>query len=68
MPWVDYRCGDRIPTLAGGDGVTVQRIAQIALAYSDSGSSVTLEAGSVLATAEEIFDRKLRKLLPGDSN
>ncbi len=68
VPWVDYRCGDRVPTLAAGSGVTVQRIAQIALTYSGSGSSVTLEAGSVLASAEEIFDRKLRKLLPGDSN
>ena len=68
VPWRDYRPGDRIQTLAAGDGVTAQRCAQIALTFSGTGSTVTLELGSLLATAEEVFDRKIRKLLPGDSN
>lgn len=63
-PWIDYRPGDRIRTAAAGDGVTVKRIAQVAVRHDDSGSSVTLEVGSILEAAEERLARQLSRLVP----
>jgi hypothetical protein len=63
-PWIDYRPGDRIRTTAAGGGVTVERIAQVAVRHDDSGSTPTLEVGSILEAAEEKFARQLSRLLP----
>jgi hypothetical protein len=68
LPWVDYRAGDRIQTIAAGTGVSSRRVAQIALSMSPSDTKVTLELGSLLKTAEEQFDAKLRRILPGASS
>jgi hypothetical protein len=68
LPWVDYRPGDRIQTIAAGAGVTSRRVAQVALSMTPGDTKVTLELGSLLKTAEELFDAKLRRILPGDSS
>lgn len=65
-PFVDYRCGDRLGTTAMGDGVTLQRVQQIAAKVDDATTAATLEMGSLLATREEKFARQLSRLLPGD--
>lgn len=67
-PFIDYRPGDRIGTTAMGDGVTIQRVLQVALQVGDSGATATLEVGSILATLEERFARQLSRLAPGDSS
>jgi hypothetical protein len=68
LPWVDYRPGDRIQTIAAGAGVTSRRVAQVALSMTPGDTKVTLELGSLLKTAEEVFDAKLRRILPGSSS
>lgn len=64
VPWRDYRCGDRLMTLAAGPQVTLQRVAQIAADFTDTGAKVTLELGSILQTVEERVNAQLRLLLP----
>lgn len=66
-PWVDYRPGDRVRTIAAGSGVTSRRVAQVALSMSADDTKVTLELGSLLKSAEEVFDQKLARILPGAS-
>jgi hypothetical protein len=68
VPWVAYRPGDRIQTVAAGAGVTSRRVAQVALSMTPEDTKVTLELGSLLKTAEEQFDAKLRRILPGASS
>lgn len=65
LPWVTYRPGDRIPTVAAGGGVTSWRVQQIAVRGSTSGQQVSVELGSLLKTAEERFEDRLSALEPG---
>jgi hypothetical protein len=64
-PFVDYRCGDRLQTIAAGGGVTSWRVAQIAMAGLEARTSVTLELGSILQSNEERFAAQLAQLQPG---
>lgn len=64
-PWVDYRPGDRLPTPAAGDGVALSRVMQVAMGRQGNRTSVTLELGSLLESAEERFARQLAQLQPG---
>ena len=66
VPWVDYRPGDRVLTMAAGPTPVRRRVLQIAVARDDSGTTVTLELGSILKTAEEQMQLKLNRILPGD--
>jgi hypothetical protein len=65
LPWVTYRPGDRIPTVAAGGGVTSWRVQQIAVQGSSSGQRVSVELGSLLKSAEERFEDRLSALSPG---
>jgi hypothetical protein len=67
VPWVDYRPGDRILTIAAGAGVTSRRIQQVALAMTATDTKATLELGSLLKTAEEQFAQRLAQIAPGDT-
>jgi hypothetical protein len=67
VPWVDYRPGDRILTVAAGAGVTSRRIQQVALAMTATDTKATLELGSLLKTAEEQFAQRLAQIAPGDT-
>ena len=66
-PFVDYRSGDRIQTIAAGSGVTSRRIQQVALAMSAAETKATLELGSILKTAEEKLAQRLAQVAPGDT-
>lgn len=66
VPFRDYRAGDRVGTIAAGSGVTVRRVAQVALSMSADETKATLELGSILKSAEEQFALKLQRLAPGD--
>ncbi len=61
-PWVDYRPGDRIPSLAGSQTVVRRRIAQVVRTIGSDGDSASLELGTLLQVAEERFDDQLRRL------
>lgn len=67
VPFVDYRAGDRLQTVAAGSGVTTRRVAQIALSMTADETKATLELGSILKSSEEQFAQALQRLLPGDS-
>jgi hypothetical protein len=66
VPWVDYRCGDRVPTVAAGGGVSLWRVSQIAVQRRPESASASLELGSILQSAEERFADQLARLAPGD--
>lgn len=67
LPWVDYRPGDRLATIAAGPGVARRRLAQVALSMTADDTKVTLELGSLLKSAEERLAQQLQRILPGDS-
>jgi hypothetical protein len=66
IPWVDYRPGDRVITMAAGPTPVRRRVLQIAVTMTDGGTTVTLELGSILRTAEEAMALKLARIMPGD--
>jgi hypothetical protein len=61
-PWIDYRPGDRVRTMAVGLTPARRRVQQIALSMSGDGVKVSLELGSILRSSEEIMAKKLGKL------
>jgi hypothetical protein len=65
LPWVDYREGDRLLTVAAGGGATSWRVKQIAMANRSGQISVGLELGSILQTPDERFAAALTYLQPG---
>jgi hypothetical protein len=65
VPWVDYRPGDRLLTVAAGGGVSSWRVMQIAMSAQGSGLTVSLVLGSILLTPEERFAAQLARLQPG---
>jgi hypothetical protein len=65
VPWVDYRPGDRLLTIAAGGGATSWRVAQIAMAKNGNQTMVNLVLGSILQVAEERFADQLAHLQPG---
>jgi hypothetical protein len=64
-PWADYRPGDRLPTVAAGDGVQAWRIAQLSASGDASGIKVSAELGSLLLDATERMQIKVNRLAPG---
>jgi hypothetical protein len=65
VPWVDFRPGDRLPTVAAGGGVTLWRAAQVAVARRGEQATVSVELGSLLKSAEERVADKLAHIRPG---
>jgi hypothetical protein len=66
LPWVDYRPGDRILTVAAGGGAQSWRIQQVAMAAQQGGQiTVGLELGAILKSPDEQFADALAHLQPG---
>lgn len=65
VPWVDYRPGDRILTVAAGSPASSCRVAQLAMGRSGEQTTVNAELGSLIQDAEERFAGQLAHLQPG---
>ncbi|MBT0771804.1 hypothetical protein KIH74_22880 [Kineosporia sp. J2-2] len=65
VPWVTYRPGDQLPTVAAGDGVELWRVQQVAARGGVDGVQISVELGSLLKVAEERLADQVAVLSPG---